>query len=97
GGVGVKTDFAAGNGPIAVAVGDFNGDGEPDLATANEGASTVSALLNACGSAILTVTPSGVRRGQELTASWDGIPSPTATDWLGLYQAGAPDSSILAW
>ena len=32
--------------PCSVAIGDLNGDGKPDLATANRGASTVSVLLN---------------------------------------------------
>ena len=41
-----KTDFATGAGPASVAVGDFNGDGKPDLATANYSANTVSVLLN---------------------------------------------------
>jgi hypothetical protein len=38
--------FAAGYEPASVAVGDFNGDGRPDLAVANQGSSTVSVLLN---------------------------------------------------
>jgi hypothetical protein len=36
--------FAAGDSPVSVAVGDFNGDGKPDLAIAN--GSTVSVLVN---------------------------------------------------
>ena len=32
--------------PCSVAIGDLNGDGKPDLATANDGASSVSVLLN---------------------------------------------------
>ena len=32
---GAKTDFVTGGGPFSVAVGDFNGDGKFDLATAN--------------------------------------------------------------
>src|SRR4051812_33406776 len=44
------TSYAAGNspynGPYSVAVGDFNGDGKPDLAVANQYAYTVSVLLN---------------------------------------------------
>ncbi len=41
------TDFAVGNAPFSVAIGDLNGDGEPDLATANSGSEGVSVLLNA--------------------------------------------------
>ena len=42
---GAPTDFTVGTGPISVAVGDFNGDGVPDLATANFGSNNVSILL----------------------------------------------------
>jgi hypothetical protein len=37
--------FAVGNHPESVVVGDFNGDGNPDLATANFGDNTVTVLL----------------------------------------------------
>jgi hypothetical protein len=37
--------FRVGLGPFSLAVGDFNGDGKPDLAVANEGDNTVSILL----------------------------------------------------
>jgi hypothetical protein len=39
------TNFAVGDGPNSVAVGDFNGDGDPDLVVANEFAASVSVLL----------------------------------------------------
>jgi len=38
--------YLTGAGPGAVAVGDFNGDGRPDLAIANSASNTVSVLLN---------------------------------------------------
>jgi hypothetical protein len=38
--------FAAGSDPTAVAVGDLNGDGRPDLAVADVGSDAVSVLLN---------------------------------------------------
>ena len=50
----VPPQYAAGGGPLAVAVGDFNGDGKPDLAVSNNycpaggcgnSPSTVSILL----------------------------------------------------
>ena len=37
--------FATGAQPVSVAVGDFNGDGIPDLAVANNGSNSVSVLL----------------------------------------------------
>jgi uncharacterized protein (UPF0548 family) len=37
--------FAVGLAPYSVAVGDFNGDGKPDLAVANDGSNSVSVLL----------------------------------------------------
>src|ERR671932_641519 len=43
--LGAPTTFPAGANPLSVAVGDFNGDGKPDLAVANNGSGTVSILL----------------------------------------------------
>ena len=37
--------YATGADPESVAIGDLNGDGNPDLATANDAAGTVSVLL----------------------------------------------------
>ena len=41
-----KADYGAGSSPFSVAVGDFNVDGKPDLAVANQGSNTVSTLAN---------------------------------------------------
>src|SRR5207249_1006621 len=40
--------IAAAARPFAVAVGDFNGDGKPDLAVANDSSGIVTILLNTC-------------------------------------------------
>ena len=39
------SNFPAGNGAFSVAIGDLNGDGRPDLATANQFSDNVSVLL----------------------------------------------------
>ncbi len=41
-----KVDFATGANPQAAAIGDFDGDGKPDIAVANDGSGTVSVLRN---------------------------------------------------
>ena len=41
-----QSTFATGSAPYSVSIGDFNGDGKPDLAVANGGSNTVSVLLN---------------------------------------------------
>jgi hypothetical protein len=39
-------NYPAGRGPVSVAVGDFNGDGLPDLAVADFVSNNVSVLIN---------------------------------------------------
>ena len=41
-----KVDFATGNFPILVAIGDLDGDGKPDLVVANQNSDNVSVLRN---------------------------------------------------
>jgi len=45
GGFAARTDFATGNDPVYVAIGDVNRDGRPDLAVTNGVSNTVSVLL----------------------------------------------------
>ena len=42
---GVDQQFATGESPLSVAIGDFNADGRPDLAVANQISDNVSILL----------------------------------------------------
>jgi hypothetical protein len=30
-------------------------------------------------------------------ATWNGIATPTSTDWIGLYASGTDDGAYLAW
>lgn len=46
---GPAANVPTGDGPAAVAVGDFNGDGNADLAVANQLSNTVSVLLGSAG------------------------------------------------
>ncbi|QEK52483.1 T9SS type B sorting domain-containing protein [Pedobacter aquae] len=51
-----KVDFATGLQPTSVAVGDFNRDGKPDIATANPGHNTFSVLQNTAASGSITTS-----------------------------------------
>jgi VCBS repeat-containing protein len=62
---------ATGDGPASVAVGDFNGDGNPDLAVANQLSGTVSVLLGSAGGSFTRQTP-------DLTVG--GFPTSVAVD-----------------
>ncbi|MBI3359063.1 MAG: VCBS repeat-containing protein [Nitrospirae bacterium] len=46
GSFGPATGFDVGLGPVSIAIGDFNGDGKPDLTTANLNSNDVSILIN---------------------------------------------------
>jgi VCBS repeat-containing protein len=50
------TNFAVEDNPNSVAVGDFNGDGDPDLAVANQFAESVSVLLGDAGGSFSAAT-----------------------------------------
>src|SRR5262245_54341988 len=52
-------NYGVGDNPASVAVGDFNGDGKPDLATANRYSNNVSVLLGKGGGAFESVVSYG--------------------------------------
>ncbi len=55
-----KTDFTTGNTPYSTSFSDFNGDGKPDMVTANYSANTFSVLMNTTTPGASTPTFSAV-------------------------------------
>ena len=49
------------------------------------------------GAPNLSVSPTSIAPGGTITATWSGIPTPTARDWLGLYAVGAGNASFIDW
>jgi serine protease len=45
----------------------------------------------------LTVEPASVASGATVTASWNGIATPSPRDWIGLYVPGAGPSPSIDW
>jgi hypothetical protein len=45
----------------------------------------------------LNASPTSASPGQVATATWAGIASPSASDWIGLYSAGSTDTQYLSW
>ena len=78
--------LATGSDPMSIAVGDFNGDGIPDLATANAQANTVTVLLgNGDGTFTPTATSPGTGDFPQSIAvgdfNGDGIPDLAVASW----------------
>lgn len=63
------------------------------------GSASVTILDNETPPTAPTISgsPNPVTRGSSLTATWSGIVSPTARDWIGLYPSGAPNTAFVAW
>lgn len=45
----------------------------------------------------LTASPSGVAPGGGITLSWTAPSGRPATDWVGLYAVGTPNTAYIAW
>jgi hypothetical protein len=46
---------------------------------------------------VVSESPTITSAGASVTATWSGIPTPTSTDWIGLYSPGAADTAFRAW
>jgi RHS repeat-associated protein len=53
--------------------------------------------ITSAGAATLDVSPTTTPVTSSVTATWSGIPTPTGTDWIGLYTPGAANTSYIAW
>jgi hypothetical protein len=59
--------------------------------------STRIASFKLPGCLTLSVSPSTANAGGTVTATWSGIISPTANDWIGLFTPGAADGSYFSY
>ena len=61
------------------------------------GTSSVFSVSSTVPNPTVNVSPTSIGVGGTVTASWSGIVSPSATDWLGLYVPNASDANKLDW
>ncbi len=65
------SSYPVGTAPSAIVIGDFNGDGKPDLAVANFGSSNVSVLINKGDGTFLTAVTSSAGTAPQAIAPGD--------------------------
>ncbi|PHX53273.1 hypothetical protein CP500_022375 [Tychonema bourrellyi FEM_GT703] len=91
-----KVDFTTGSAPKSVSIGDFNGDGKPDLAVANQYSNSASILLNGSipkVTAVTATTPDGsygVGSTIAIAVTFDAAVTVTGTPQLQL-ETGTTD------
>jgi hypothetical protein len=100
---GAAQTFVVGTEPAAIAVGDFNGDGFPDLAVANTGSNSVAVLLNSAngsaaqaGSFAVSGFPSPVTVGTagKFTVTARKVDGSTATNYTGTVHFTSTDPQV---
>ena len=69
----------------------FSDNGFSQLSASN------NVVVTSGTTATLTASPTTVPASGTLTATWNGIASPSSTDWIGLYQPGTPNTSYIDW
>jgi RHS repeat-associated protein len=69
----------------------FSNNGYTKLATSN------SVTVQTPPAATLGASPATLYSGQSLSAAWGSIFAPSASDWIGLYPAGAADNAFVVW
>jgi large repetitive protein len=90
---GSATSFAAGSAQSSVAVGDFDGDTDPDLAVANSSSDNVSVLLGGAGGSFGTATSFAAGSGPSSVAvgDFDGDSDPD----LAVANSSSDNVSVL--
>src|SRR5262249_16681191 len=69
----------------------FSNDSFTVLATSN------TVTVSGASPPTLTVSPSSVAGGGQVTVSWSGGTGASGHDWLAFYPAGATDNAYLDW
>ena len=92
------TNYTAGNDPYSVAVGDFNGDGHPDLAVANTSSDNVSIFLGTAGGTFTGPTNFPVGNGPVSVAvgdfNSDGHPDLAVANYGSNNVSVLPNNSV---
>jgi len=93
-----KVDLATGENPYGIAVGDIDGDGKPDIATANNTSNSISILRNIVPlpppPTITSFTPTSAIVGKEVTITGTNFGSTQATSTI---KFGSTIATATSW
>lgn len=89
-----RTDVLTGTNPDAVAIGDLDKDGRPDVAVANPDENTVSILQNASEGEAIVVTPIEPRLATDLTPLSVVLEDLDGDGWLDIVVANHDGDSV---
>ena len=84
----------------SITAADISTAGTASITVANSASSISNAVnfsINTAATYTLTAAPASVNAGENITVTWTAPAGSSATDWIGLYKVGDPETAFGWW